>query len=42
VRFEQAYRFTVFCLVEELGYETATPQEARAMLGLKGADKVKF
>jgi len=29
-------------LVEELGYEIATPQAARAMLGLKGADKVKF
>jgi uncharacterized protein (DUF849 family) len=29
-------------IVEELGYETATPAEARAMLGLKGADRVKF
>ena len=29
-------------IVEELGYEVASPQEARAMLGLKGADKVKF
>jgi uncharacterized protein (DUF849 family) len=29
-------------IIEELGYEAATPQEARAMLGLKGADKVKF
>jgi uncharacterized protein (DUF849 family) len=29
-------------IVEELGYDTATPQDARAMLGLKGVDKVKF
>jgi len=29
-------------IIEELGYEIATPTEARAMLGLKGADKVKF
>jgi uncharacterized protein (DUF849 family) len=29
-------------IIEELGYEVATPQEARAMLGLKGADRVKF
>jgi uncharacterized protein (DUF849 family) len=29
-------------IVEELGYQAATPAEARAMLGLKGADKVKF
>ena len=29
-------------LVEELGYQIATPKEARAMLGLKGADRVKF
>jgi len=29
-------------IVEELGYQVATPQEARTMLGLKGADKVKF
>jgi uncharacterized protein (DUF849 family) len=29
-------------IIAELGYEAATPQEARAMLGLKGADKVKF
>jgi len=29
-------------IIEELGYQAATPQEARAMLGLKGADKVKF
>ena len=29
-------------IVEELGCEVASPQEARAMLGLKGADKVKF
>jgi uncharacterized protein (DUF849 family) len=29
-------------IVEELGYEIATPQDARAMLGLKGVDKVKF
>jgi len=27
-------------VVEELGHEIATPAEARAMLGLKGADKV--
>jgi uncharacterized protein (DUF849 family) len=29
-------------IVEELGYEIATPSEARQMLGLKGADRVKF
>jgi uncharacterized protein (DUF849 family) len=29
-------------IIEELGYEVATPKETRAMLGLKGADKVKF
>jgi uncharacterized protein (DUF849 family) len=29
-------------LIEELGYQTAAPGEARQMLGLKGADKVKF
>jgi uncharacterized protein (DUF849 family) len=29
-------------LVEELGYQIATPREARVMLGLKGADRVKF
>jgi uncharacterized protein (DUF849 family) len=29
-------------IIAELGYEAATPQEARTMLGLKGADKVKF
>lgn len=29
-------------VLEELGYEIATPDEARAMLGLKGADKVNF
>jgi len=29
-------------LVEELGYEIVTPQETREMLGLKGAEKVKF
>ena len=29
-------------IIEELGFETATPAEARAMLGLKGADRVKF
>jgi uncharacterized protein (DUF849 family) len=29
-------------IVEELGYEIATPAEARAMLGLKGADRVGF
>jgi len=29
-------------IVEELGCVVASPQEARAMLGLKGADKVKF
>jgi uncharacterized protein (DUF849 family) len=29
-------------IIEELGYQAATPQEARAMLGLKGSDKVKF
>ena len=29
-------------IIEELGYEVATPKEARAMLNLKGPDKVKF
>jgi uncharacterized protein (DUF849 family) len=29
-------------IVEDLGYEIATPAEARLMLGLKGADRVKF
>lgn len=29
-------------IVEDLGYTVATPQEARAKLGLKGADLVKF
>ena len=29
-------------IVEELGMEDATPDEARAMLGLKGADRVEF
>ena len=29
-------------IVEELGYEIATPAEARALLGVKGADLVKF
>ena len=32
----------VRALVEGLGREVATPDEARAMLGLKGADKVAF
>lgn len=29
-------------ILEELGHEIATPDEARATLGLKGADKVSF
>jgi uncharacterized protein (DUF849 family) len=29
-------------IIEELGYEIATPNEARQMLGLKGADRVAF
>ena len=29
-------------IVEELGYEAATPAEARTMLGLKGGDRVGF
>jgi uncharacterized protein (DUF849 family) len=29
-------------IIEELGYEVATPSETRAMLGLKGAEAVKF
>jgi len=29
-------------ILEELGHEIATPDEARVMLGTKGADKVKF
>ncbi len=29
-------------IVEELGYQVATPKEAREILGLKGPDRVKF
>src|ERR1700741_1445784 len=29
-------------IIEDLGYEVATPTETRALLGLKGADRVKF
>ncbi len=29
-------------ILEELGLEVATPDEARAMLGLKGQDRVAF
>jgi uncharacterized protein (DUF849 family) len=29
-------------IIEELGYEAATPDEARSILHLKGADRVKF
>ncbi len=29
-------------IIEELGFEVATPKDARAILGLKGADRVKF
>jgi len=29
-------------IVEDLGFQIATPQEARETLGLKGADRVKF
>jgi uncharacterized protein (DUF849 family) len=29
-------------IIEELGYDVATPAEARTMLGLKGGDQVKF
>jgi uncharacterized protein (DUF849 family) len=29
-------------IVVDLGYEIATPNEARQLLGLKGADRVKF
>ena len=29
-------------ILEELGYEIATPDEARAMLDLKGGDRVAF
>ncbi|MBL4629633.1 MAG: 3-keto-5-aminohexanoate cleavage protein, partial [Paraglaciecola sp.] len=29
-------------IVEELGYEVATPAQARKMLSLKGADNVGF
>ena len=29
-------------IIEELGYEVATPKEARAMLALKGGDAVAF
>ena len=29
-------------IIEDLGSEIATPDEARKLLGLKGADRVKF
>jgi uncharacterized protein (DUF849 family) len=29
-------------ILRELGYEPATPDEARVMLGLKGIDKVNY
>ena len=29
-------------LIEELGYQVATPKEARETLGLKGPDRTKF
>ena len=29
-------------LIEELGYQVATPKEAREILALKGADRTKF
>ena len=29
-------------IIEDLGFEIATSNEARTMLGLKGADRVKF
>ena len=29
-------------IIEDLGYQVATPAEARVMLGLKGPDRVKF
>jgi uncharacterized protein (DUF849 family) len=29
-------------LIEELGYQIATPKEARDILGLKGPDRTKF
>ena len=29
-------------ILEELGHEIATPEEARAILGTKGKDKVAF
>ena len=29
-------------IIEELGYEIATPDDVREMLDLKGADKVNF
>ncbi len=29
-------------IIEELGYQIATPKEAREMLGLKGPDRTKF
>jgi uncharacterized protein (DUF849 family) len=29
-------------LTEELGYQIATPKEAREILGLKGPDRTKF
>ena len=28
--------------IEDLGYQITTPKEAREILGLKGADRVKF
>jgi uncharacterized protein (DUF849 family) len=32
----------VRCIIEGLGLEVATPDEAREMLSLKGADQVRF
>jgi uncharacterized protein (DUF849 family) len=29
-------------MIEELGFQVATPTEARDILGLKGQDRVKF
>ena len=32
----------VRCIIEGLGFEVASADEARAILGLKGGDKVRF
>ena len=38
----RAGKTTALKVLEDLGYEIATPNEAREMLALKGADQVAF